>query len=765
MRRTLLLESIAGLGTQYQNRVQANKELHQLARQFDAAGDEEAAKRAYRDLLQTDYENAEAWLEIGLIRHRTGQTASALDAIVHALQLQPQSGRIHYAFGSLLCGASSPEVAVRSYQNAIGAVPTDGDLQSLHVCREEVAASPDHTVHLILGNVLMAQHNLDEAIAFYTQSFRGCASAEAARNLAFAHEISHDGFRSSLYTGYAHHLEGRPEEALRCLEGLSPKPYDDLYFCKVLVMCYVHFREYEKAIHVYRQASCHHSDADQLAVEIAAKLDAKGHAAQVIALTGEALRIWPGNVGLRYLHHLTLPAVCESEGEMESCRRRFSKGLKAISDAPFQTVEERTQALDAIGRVSPYYLAYQNKNDVQLQMQYGALVHGVMRSHFPELTTPPTVLAADNRRIRVGYISAFLQHHSVGTMHLGWLRYRDRSRFETFCYHLGKEQDYITSQYRLETDHFRDLPAGLECICKQVLADRLDILVFLDIGMFPLATQLAALRLAPVQCCSWGHPETTGLPTIDYFISGAAMEPPDADKHYSETLVQLPGFGLAYEPVDVPSQPKTREEFGIPSEAVVYVSCQSLYKYLPRYDSLFPAIVRSVPKAKLVFAAGEGMDAWRVGRFRERIRRAFEKVQLDYRSHCILLPRQGWLDYLSLYVRSEVYLDSLGFSGGITSLDAIACALPPVTMPGEFMRGRMTSAFLRLMGVTETIAETEEDYVSIAVKLGLDAEFRQTIREKIIDRRHELFNNPACVRGLEDFYSRAFSSIQAANNL
>src|SRR5437667_5511114 len=160
MRRTLLLESIAGLGTQYQNRVQANKELHQLARQFDAAGDEEAAKRAYRDLLQTDYENAEAWLEIGLIRHRTGQTASALDAIVHALQLQPQSGRIHYAFGSLLCGASSPEVAVRSYQSAIGAVPTAGDLQSLEeVCREEVAASPDHTVHLILGNVLMAQHN------------------------------------------------------------------------------------------------------------------------------------------------------------------------------------------------------------------------------------------------------------------------------------------------------------------------------------------------------------------------------------------------------------------------------------------------------------------------------------------------------------------------------------------------------------------------------------------------------------------------------
>src|SRR5206468_4728113 len=168
-----------------------------------------------------------------------------------------------------------------------------------------------------------------------------------------------------------------------------------------------------------------------------------------------------------------------------------------------------------------------------------------------------------------------------------------------FCYHLGERQDYVTSEYRLEADHFRQMGDGLGAVCKQILADQLHILVFLDIGMFPPATQIAALRLAPVQCCSWGHSVTSGLPTMDYFLSGDAMEPPDGANHYSEKLIRLPGFGLAYEKIDIPSQPKTRGEFGIPLEALVYVSLQSLFKYLPRYDHIFAEIARSVPHGKL----------------------------------------------------------------------------------------------------------------------------------------------------------------------
>jgi len=246
---------------------------------------------------------------------------------------------------------------------------------------------------------------------------------------------------------------------------------------------------------------------------------------------------------------------------------------------------------------------------------------------------------------------------------------------------------------------------------------------------------------------------------MDYFLSGDAMEPPDGANHYSERLIRLPGFGLAYEKFDIPSRPKTRadKEFGIPLETVVYVSLQSLFKYLPRHDYIFAEIARSVPHAKIVFIADA--DAWSVDRFRQRLRREFEKVRLDYTSHCLLLPRQVWLDYLSLYVCSDVCLVTLGWSGGNTSLEAIACGLPIVTLPGKFMRGRHTYAFLQLMGVTETVAETEQGYISIAIKLGLDARFRETIRDKIIGRRNRLYDDQACVRALEEFYCEVVKNL------
>src|SRR5439155_1894618 len=92
-------------------------------------------------------------------------------------------------------------------------------------------------------------------------------------------------------------------------------------------------------------------------------------------------------------------------------------------------------------------------------------------------------------------------------------------------------------------------------------------------------------------------------------------------------------------------------------------------------------------------------------------------------------------------------------------LDAIACGLPVVTLPGRFMRSRMTCGFLQMMGLTETIAKTEEDYISIAVKLGLDAEFRKAIKDKTRARRGDLYSNKTCVRALEDFYREAIELV------
>ena len=73
-------------------------------------------------------------------------------------------------------------------------------------------------------------------------------------------------------------------------------------------------------------------------------------------------------------------------------------------------------------------------------------------------------------------------------------------------------------------------------------------------AIIDLAVNLAAQRLAPVQCSSWGHPETSGFPTIDYFLSSELMEPRNGKDHYSEELVLLPNLSVYLEPAEIPTQ-------------------------------------------------------------------------------------------------------------------------------------------------------------------------------------------------------------------
>ena len=92
-----------------------------------------------------------------------------------------------------------------------------------------------------------------------------------------------------------------------------------------------------------------------------------------------------------------------------------------------------------------------------------------------------------------------------------------------------------------------------------------------EIGMNAPTMQMAALRLAPVQCTAWGHPVTTGLPTIDYFLSSELMEAENAQDHYSEKLIRLPNIGVSYPKPYIPSLSKTRADYQLPEDAILYL--------------------------------------------------------------------------------------------------------------------------------------------------------------------------------------------------
>jgi len=416
-----------------------------------------------------------------------------------------------------------------------------------------------------------------------------------------------------------------------------------------------------------------------------------------------------------------------------------------IQQTSLQTSQSKVNAFLGLRSFTNFYLAYQAHNVVESQSKYANLVHQVMAANYPQWVQPqPMPPILENGKIRVGYISSFLHSYS-GTLWLtGWLRYANTKQFEVYCYYTGNDPDPVTEQFRQYSTEFRDIPHNLEAVCQQIIDDKLQILVFPEIGMDAPTIQIAALRLAPIQCTAWGHPVTSGLPTIDYFISSELMEPENARSHYSETLIKLPNIGVSYPKPIVGELTQSRSDFDLREDAVIYLCCQAPFKYLPQYDFILAEIALRVPQAQFIFPRGELL--------RERLTRAFAAVNLDSEDYCLFLTISSRQDYIAINFLSDVFLDTFTWSGGNTSLEAIACNLPIVTCPGEFMRGLHADSFLKMLGVTDTIAQNEVEYIEIAVKLGTDSEWRRDVAERMSQRQGNLFDDRVCVTALEAFY-------------
>jgi protein O-GlcNAc transferase len=272
--------------------------------------------------------------------------------------------------------------------------------------------------------------------------------------------------------------------------------------------------------------------------------------------------------------------------------------------------------------------------------------------------------------------------------------------------------------------------------------------IFPGLGMDVVTPRLAALRLAPIQCVSLGHPTTSGLPTIDYFLSSELMEPEDAQAHYTERLVRLPNLGFAYVPPAIEPTAMRRESIGLRPDAVAFWCCQHLPKYQPQFDRVFARIARRLAAAQFVFIAsprGEEVTE----RFRRRLARAFAAEGLDAGRHVVILSRLTTPDFAGVAAICDVFLDSIGWSGMNTALESLASALPIVTWPGPLMRGRHSLAVLRMLEVSETVAGSEDEYVEIAVRLGQDPAWRDAVRARMAANRGRVDADAAPVRALE----------------
>jgi predicted O-linked N-acetylglucosamine transferase (SPINDLY family) len=344
-------------------------------------------------------------------------------------------------------------------------------------------------------------------------------------------------------------------------------------------------------------------------------------------------------------------------------------------------------------------------------------------------------------------------NHTVGAYLMGWVGNHDLGAVEIYCYHVGYKADELTAEFQRTSHQFYHFPGDVESTANQIASDELHVLVYSDIGMNIETLQLAAMRLAPVQCKGWGHPVTTGMMNIDYYLTSDLMETEIADQYYSETLIRLPNLALCYQPPQLPAAPLDRAELSIEYEAFLFLSTQSIFKYLPQHDEIYPRIASQVPHARFVFISHQSQHATQ--RFRNRLRTAFARHRLDADRFCFIAPRMAFKKFLALNMTADVLLDTFDWSGGKTTLEAITCGLPVITCPGKFMRGRHAYAMLTMMGICDTIARDPSEYCRIAIRLASDRSYYNLVQSKFKAERHRLFNDKSVIKELEKFYYNA----------
>jgi protein O-GlcNAc transferase len=770
-------------------------ELFQEATVHHRAGRWQEAEASYRRALAIAPRFAECHYSLGTLAAQFGRNDIALLHLKHAAEISPEETNYHVALARLLGGAGRLLEAASSYRAALRLRPHEarlhaqlGDILSALEQFEEAAVHYREAVRLLpnlaeahtnLGNALHRLGRHEEAAAACREAARlNPASAPAHNNLGNAlrglnrFEEAESCYRKALRLqpelsqvhrnlGDTLSLLSRGQEAIPCYrESVRLKP-DDAGLHKALGDVLINLNCPDEAETCYREAVRLAPDFAEAWNHLGLALTALGRPQEAERCYGEALRVRPDFVVARLNRAMArLPIVYRSQAEVDEVRRDYARELEAAS---IEAAARVPATVEAAGGCSPFFLAYQGRCDRELQAMYGGFIARVMASLYPDWASPPHVAPPQpGEAIRVGILSACFYSHSNWKIPIqGWLRGLDKSRFQLFGYYIGCHQDEETALARSLCHRFvLGLPT-LERWAQAIRSDRLHVLLIPGIGMDDVTVRLAALRLAPVQATSWGHPDTSGLPTIDHYLSSELMEPPGADAHYTERLVRLPNLSIWYEPPVLEPDAVSRAELGVPETAVLYWCCQSLFKYQPQHDWVFARIASAVPEARFLFIRfphGETVTTI----FRDRLIAAFAEAGLDAERYCRFLAPMSMTRFAGVSRVADVFLDSLEWSGCNSTLEALAWNLPVVTMAGDLMRGRHSAAILTMLGVPELIADCPETFVELATELGRDATRRRALTTRIARDKRKLYADRACIEGLARYLHDAAHAIQTS---
>lgn len=705
-----------------------------LAVEHHQAGRLAEAESIYEQVLAAAPNHADALHLLGVVNSQRGRHEAAIDYIGRAIRLNPDQAVYHGNLGLAYRGLGRLEEAEASYRQALARQPdfadarynlgivlkARGSIEEAIACyRKTLDIAPDHVNALnSLANVLSDRGELDEAVACY----------ERAIHLRPAF------FQAHTNLGAALRARGELERAAAChrraLELNPDFAQAHLNLGNVLKVA----GRLEEAVVCYREAVRLEPDYARAHNSLASVLKDQGQPEEAAACYRRALEIEPD----RPLWELRLSALCpvvfESNEAIEEYRRECLATWTRLGEESrsFSLSELVTSASEP-----PLGLEYQGRDDRPLKEAYASIFAG---------TFPSEISSAGSGRPRIGFVVTG-RHEAAFCASMGGVLQRiTPGRFDlvVVCNSIGAER--LREAIRSDSVGMLGVPEQLDLIARSVGDARFDVLYHWEAGTDATNYFLPFFRLAPVQCTSWGLPETSGNARMDCYLSSELVEPEGAEEHYTERLI-LADTLLTYQRRPArPESLKAREAFGFGEGQHLYLCAQNLQKIQPDFDSILAGVLRGDGLGVVVLVEDQ------TGYAAERLRARFAANLPDVADRIVFLPRQPYADYLGLLAACDVLLDPLYFGGGFTTYDAFSLARPVVTLPTRFQRGRYTFGCYRKMGLTDCVADSPEDYVAIALRLGTNADYRAAVAERIGERSEVLFEDMGAVREYERIF-------------
>jgi protein O-GlcNAc transferase len=554
--------------------------------------------------------------------------------------------------------------------------------------------------------------------------------------------------------GNMHRAAWRIAEAADCYRAALAQKPDFAMARGNLGNTFADQQKFDEAIVCYRRALAIDGQFADARKNLAIALTEQGHCRQADEELRRARAQSPHNAGLKIRQALLLPVFPESVAAIDARRQRLEADLDRLLK---EDLHVRDPLIETPG--AAFYLTYHGRNDLALQRK----IADVYRRAIPSLEFTAPHCRIGRRReygqspLRVGLISRFFYRHSIGDHYAGLFPAFPREKARYTVLRVAGPTDHVSRAIDAAADEVVSLSTRPDEAREQIAAAELDVLFYTDIGMDPLTYFLAFSRLAPVQCTTFGQPGTTGIPNVDYFLSCDRLEPPEAQSHYSERLVCFSNMPHYFERPSLPDDSAGRQGIPLPADARWYVCQQTLFKIHPEFDLLLGEILRRDPSGIVVLFEGQ-LPTWK-----DLLQARLQRSVPDVVDRIVFLPRLARDEYLRLLTQADAVLDTIHYGGSTTALHALGLGVPLVTLPGDFNPGRMGYAFFQKLGIFDSVATSQGDYVERAIRIANEPALRKSLRAGILERCDVLFANPAPARELEEFFVDAVRRQQAAH--